>query len=275
MLERLLFVKLGGSILTDKTQAEAVNLAALHGIARELAVFVKDAAPALLIGHGGGSFGHYWAERYGTHQGVTDAVGWYGFARVADAMGRLNRLVVRALLAEGLSAIGVQPAASALADGGVLKRLDVATIEQMLRVGLVPVVHGDVVLDQRQGAAIASTENLFTYLAPYLHPQRVVLVGEAGVFTSDPRRDTSAVRIAQITPANIETVLLQVGASHGTDVTGGMAAKVATMWQLVEAVPGLEVQLVGADPAVVRRALRGQAVGEGTTIRSAASPAQS
>ena len=264
----LLFVKLGGSILTDKTQPESVNIVALQEVARELAALAKEAGQALLIGHGGGSFGHYWAEHHRTHLGVTDAAGWYGFARVSDAMGRLNRLVVQALLAEGLSAVGVPPSASALSDGGILKQMDVSTLARMLHAGLVPVIHGDVVLDLRQGAAIVSTESLFTYLAPYLRPQRVVLVGEVGVFTSDPRRDASAVRIAQITPANIETVLLQVGASHGTDVTGGMATKVQAMWQLVESVPGLEVQLVGADPEVVRRALRGQAAGEGTIIRS-------
>jgi isopentenyl phosphate kinase len=253
MLRNLLFVKLGGSILTDKTRPESINNSTLQTTASAIAAFLQvHPRQSLLIGHGGGSFGHYWAERYATHRGVFDASGWQGFARVADAMGRLNRYVVQALLA----------------DGGVLQQLDVTTIQRLLAVGLIPVVHGDVVLDQRQGAAIASTEHIFAYLAPRLTPRRIVLVGEQGVFTADPRRDPTASRITRITTANIETVLTQTGASHGTDVTGGMATKVREMWQLVQLVPGLEVQLVGTDGDVIGQALRGNNVDEGTIIRA-------
>jgi isopentenyl phosphate kinase len=131
---------------------------------------------------------------------------------------------------------------------------------------LTPVVHGDITLDDQQQVSISSTEAIFEYLTPLLRPQRIVLVGEAGVFTADPRRDPDAVRIAQINAANIETVLTQTGASHGADVTGGMAAKVAHMWRLVQAVPGLTVQLVGVDPLSLRQALRGEPVADGTII---------
>lgn len=269
MLRNLLFVKLGGSILTDKTRPEAVNSLALQTTAGAIAAFLRDnPGHGLLIGHGGGSFGHYWAERYATHRGVTDALGWQGFARVADAMGRLNRYVVHALLEAGVNAVSVQPSASALAHGGVLQQLDTAVIQRMLTVGLTPVVYGDVVLDQQQGAGIASTEHIFAYLAPQLLPRRIVLVGEQGVFTADPRHDPTASRIAYVTTANIETVLTQTGASHGTDVTGGMATKVREMWQLVQLVPGLEVQLVGADGVVIEQALRGNVVDQGTIIRA-------
>lgn len=268
MHTRLIFIKLGGSVLTDKTQPETLNHATLQAVALSIAE-LRQAQPdlQLLIGHGGGSFGHYWADKYGTQRGVTDATGWEGVARVADAMGRLNRSVVDALLAAGINPISVQPSASARARAGLLHALDTTTIERLLAVNLVPVVYGDVVLDDTQGAAIVSTEALFEYLAPRLQPERIVLVGEAAVFTADPRRDPDAVRIAQITAANIETVLEQAGASHGTDVTGGMAAKVRQMWRLVEAAPGLEIQIVGTEPEILRRALRGEAVDEGTIIK--------
>lgn len=279
MSTTLLFVKLGGSILTDKTRAERLDSATLESTVQIIAETLREQpALRLLIGHGGGSFGHYWAERYGTHRGVTDAAGWEGAARVADAQGRLNRVIVGALLEAGVAAIGVPPSASARTRSGTVHEMETATLERMLygvrgdsgaaEGGrcLVPVVHGDVVLDEIQQVAICSTEAIFQYLAPRLRPQRIVLVGEAGVFTADPRRDPGAVRIAQINAANIEAVLAQTGASHGTDVTGGMAAKVLHMWQLVQAVPGLVVQLVGTEPTALRQALRGEPVASGTII---------
>lgn len=268
MVTPLIFVKLGGSILTDKTRPESLNLPILQATAAVVAAFMQENPDThLLIGHGGGSFGHYWAEKYGTQRGVTSAAGWQGVVRVADAMGRLNRRVVAALLDAGINAMSVQPSASALAADGVLQQLETATLRRLLHARIVPVIYGDVVLDLTQGAAIASTEALFSFLAPWLQPQRIILVGEAGVFTADPRYDSGASRIPEITTGNIAHVLEQTGASHGTDVTGGMAAKVRQMWRLVETTPGLIVQLVGTEPAIVGQALRGQALDEGTVIK--------
>jgi isopentenyl phosphate kinase len=264
----LIFLKLGGSVLTDKTAPESLNDMLLHDVVLAIAAVLHQRPTLqLLIGHGGGSFGHYWAAKYGTHLGAHDADGWHGVARVADAMGRLNRAVVAALLDTGVNAIGVQPSASALAAERQLRQLDTGTLERMLAAGLVPVVHGDVVLDTAQGAAVASTEMLFSYLAPRLQPQRIVLIGEAGVFTADPRRDPGAQRISEINTANISAVLHHLGGSHGTDVTGGMATKVREMWRLVQSVPGLEVQLVGTKPTMVQQAMLGETVAEGTVIR--------
>jgi isopentenyl phosphate kinase len=264
----LTFIKLGGSVLTDKTVPEALDTALLRDIAQAIAAALQQRpALRLLIGHGGGSFGHHWAAKYQTHLGVQDAAGWHGVARVADAMGRLNRTVIAALLDAGVDALGVQPSASALAEQRRLQQLDTTTLQRMLEAGLVPVMYGDVVLDAAQGAAIMSTEMLFSYLALRLQPQRIVLVGEQGVFTADPRRDSQAQRIAAITAANIDEVLQHLGGSHGTDVTGGMASKVRGMWELVQAVPGLTVQLIGTDSTTVQHAILGEAVAEGTVIR--------
>jgi isopentenyl phosphate kinase len=263
-----IFIKIGGSILTDKTQPEALNLPALHSIAATIAAALREQPELqLLIGHGGGSFGHYWASQFGTQHGVHDRQGWQGVARVADAMDRLDRAVVSALLEAGVHAIGIQPLASAQARDGTLHELSTTVISRLLEVGVVPVVYGDVVLDSTQGAAIISTEELFTYLAPRLRPQQIILLGEAAVYTADPRRDRGAMRIAQITSANIATVLEQAGASHGTDVTGGMATKVRHMWQLVQSVEGLEVVLIGVEAATLQAVLRGAEIDEGTVIR--------
>ncbi len=262
------FAKLGGSVLTDKTAPEVIDQALLKSIAASIAHVIKQRPTLqLVIGHGGGSFGHYWAAMYRTAEGAHDRHGWHGVARVADAQGRLNRLVVAALLGAGLDAIAMQASAAALAHARELQHWETATIERMLASGLVPVVYGDVVLDTAQGAAIMSTEMLFSYLAARLQPQRIVLLGEAGVFTADPRRDPHAQRIPAITSANIDEVLGFLGGSHGTDVTGGMATKVRDMWRVVQAVPGLAVQLIGTDPTTVQRALLGESVADGTIIK--------
>jgi isopentenyl phosphate kinase len=267
----LTFVKLGGSVITDKTRAEAPDLATIGQLAGELRTALDaDAALRVILGHGSGSFGHVYARRYGVHLGLAAGADWRGFALTAAAAQRLNRFVVDALLEAGVPALALQPSASLRAERGALVGWDTWALERALERGLLPVVYGDVAFDTSQGSAIISTEQLLVHLAavPALRPARIVLVGEAGVYTADPRLDPAAERIARIDSANIAQVLAGAGGSHGVDVTGGMRAKVELMWRLVRDVPGLSVHLIGPAPGLLARALLGQAEGEGTTVRA-------
>ena len=269
----LTFVKLGGSVITDKTGQEAPDLATIRRLAAELRE-ARAADPQLrvVLGHGSGSFGHTYAARYGIHRGLAPGGDWMGFALTAAAALRLNRIVVDELLAAGVPALALQPSATLRSAGGQLAGWDTATIASALDHGLLPVVHGDVAFDDTQGTAIISTEQLLVYLARHtsdLRPARIILVGEAGVYSADPRANPQARRIARIDGSNISEVLQGTGSSHGADVTGGMRSKVELLWSLAEALPGLTAQLIGPAPGLLRRALLGQAVGEGTTIAAA------
>ena len=270
----LIFVKLGGSVITDKTGQEAPDLPLIGRLAAEVRAALDSAGPdfQLIIGHGSGSFGHTYARRYGIHRGLPPGADWIGFAQTAAAALRLNRIVVDELLAAGVPAIAFQPSATLVSRGGLLAEWDTAAIARALDHRLTPVVHGDVAFDIAQGTAIISTEQLLEALArtPALRPGRVVLVGETGVYTADPRANPQAERIPLITTANIGQVLQGAGASHGADVTGGMRSKVELMWRLAADTPGLTVQLVGAAPGLLTRALLGLAAGEGTIISATA-----
>jgi isopentenyl phosphate kinase len=227
-----------------------------------------DPSLQVILGHGSGSFGHVYARRYGIHLGLADDANWRGFALTAAAALRLNRFVVDALLDADVPALALQPSATLLAERGRLMRWNISALETALARRLVPVVHGDVAFDTSQGSAIISTEQLLTALAATLSLplNRIVLVGEVGVYTADPRLNPAAERIPSIDASNIERVLAGTGASHGVDVTGGMRSKVELMWSLVQASPGLTVQLIGTTPGLLTRALLGAAAGEGTVI---------
>ena len=224
------FLKLGGSIITDKTQPEHARVDVTRRLAREVRAAL-DARPdlRLVLGHGSGSFGHVAAKRHGTRDGVRDALGWYGYAEVAAAAARLNQIVTDAFVAERVPVVSLPPSASARCENGKLVRLDTESVRAHLQNGLLPLVYGDVALDSARGATIVSTEDVFAYLAREIEPDWVLLAGEvAGVY---PNADMTGDVIALITPATIERYAAALGGSHGIDVTGGMAAKV---WQLIE-----------------------------------------
>jgi isopentenyl phosphate kinase len=265
------FIKLGGSVITDKTGQEAADLPLITRLAAELAQ-ARSARPdmAIILGHGSGSFGHHYAARYGVHHGLAPGSDYSGFAFTAAAALRLNRIVVEALLAADLPALALQPSASLQARAGQIVTWATPPLEHALSHGLIPVIHGDVAFDSAQGSAIISTESLLAHLAlaTQLRPSRVILVGEEAVYSADPRRDPNAQRVPLITAANLASVLNGTVGSHAVDVTGGMRSKLELMWRLVQAIPELEVRLIGPAPGNLAAALLGEERDVGTTIRA-------
>lgn len=269
-MQDLIFLKLGGSLITDKRRDEYAREDVLARLAQEIAE-ARAANPTLrlVVGHGSGSFGHVVGKKYGTRTGVASPEQWYGFAATADAAARLNRLVTAALLAAGVPVWSIQPGAALRCVDGRVVDGPAWAVKRALEQGLVPLVFGDVALDDVRGGTIASTEEIFGWLADHLPPQRLVLAGEVdGIFTADPQLHADAVRIPEITPLNFAALAAGVGGSHGADVTGGMAAKVAQSLALVQRHAGLEILLCsGLEPGLVRRALLESRPSFGTFIR--------
>ncbi len=264
----LVFVKLGGSLITDKS----AEFAAREDVIGLLAAEVRralDAQPnlSLLLGHGSGSFGHVVAKRYHVQSGCDD---WRGYALTSAAALQLNHIVCRQFLDAGVPVVSIQPSASARCRGGQLIELAVHPVREVLRRGLVPLVYGDVALDEVWGSTIASTEAIFAFLARALRPQRILLLGEVdGVYTRDPRRDPAAELIPVIHAQGVVEAEAALGGSHGVDVTGGMRSKVQLMVEAVREVPGLEVRVIsGLQPALLEQVLGDPSLDAGTRIVS-------
>ena len=261
--KQLLFLKLGGSLLTDKSGVEALRGDVLRNLAAEIKT-AKNKLPQqeLLLGHGSGSFGHVAAAEFGTRASVSDARDWMGYARVSDAAARLNREVCAALLEAGISAVSLQPSASAQCEDGRIVQLASRPIVTALRKGLVPVVYGDVAFDAVRGGTIISTEEIMSYLAAELKPSWILLAGE-----TDGVLDLRGQPIPILNEHNLAKIEFSLGGSRGTDVTGGMLSKVKSMLELVDAIDGLSVRVFsGLQVGNVREVLLGHGQQFGTVI---------
>jgi isopentenyl phosphate kinase len=268
MSKELMFLKLGGSLITDKAQTATARPERIAQLVAEIAAaHGENPDLRLLLGHGSGSFGHVPAKQHGTREGVRGEAGWRGFAEVWAQAVALNRILIDALLAVGLPAIAFPPSASATAHDGALAKWDAAPIQSALDAGLLPVVYGDVVFDDVRGGTILSTEDLFVHLAPHLKPQRVLLAALEPVYANYEMRRSV---IAEINPRKLDELQGALGGAEAPDVTGGMAGKVARMLALAASTPGCEVRIfAGVEPGSLAAALRGDPLG--TLIRSSES----
>jgi isopentenyl phosphate kinase len=255
-------LKLGGSVVTDKSTPETVDEDRLDAAVAAIADAVAEGRAAgrrpradadidrLVVVHGGGSFGHHNAEKHG----VSDAAGTRdadAVFEIHDAMRRLNDAVVTRLQDAGVPALPVHPLSAAARDDDAALSLPLDSTATMLSEGFVPVLHGDVVAHTDAGATVVSGDELVTTLARGLDADRVGLCSTVpGVLDAD-----DAV-IPEITA--FEDVAAVLGGSETTDVTGGMAAKVRALLELgapahVFGPDALDAFLAGDDAGTVIR----------------------
>ena len=258
----LLFVKLGGSLITDKNQPRTVRLDVLDRLADEInTAFQKTSNLHLIIGHGSGSFGHQSANRHKTIHGVQSREQWLGFAEVWKDARNLNQIVVNSLTSAGLPVIAFPPSAWMTSqDRQVLLSFE-NPISSALQAGLIPVVQGDVIFNSHLGGTILSTEDIFYHLASLLHPNRILLAGvEPGIWDDFPTRTHLHPKIV-----TSDGSLSSISGSDSVDVTGGMKDKVQKMFQVLVRDPGIQISIFsGLEPGILYSALIGNF--PGTTL---------
>ncbi len=257
----IIFLKLGGSLITDKTKPYTPRLKMLDNLAVQIARGLQESPELkLVVGHGSGSFGHEAASKYDTRKGVSGQIEWKGFAEVWYQASVLNRLVVESFRRSKLPAVTLAPFSSITAKDGKIIAWDLKPLKTSMANGLLPIIHGDVVFDKVRGGTILSTEDLFSHLAHQLHPKRILLAGlEEGVWKDFPARTRL---LKELTPRTFSTQTLGLGRSAGADVTGGMQTKVFEMLSLVNQIPDLEIVIfTGKKPGNILHALMGENIG--------------
>jgi isopentenyl phosphate kinase len=257
----LVFLKLGGSLITEKSKPRVVRGDILRAICIEISSILKDDPSInLLIGHGSGSFGHIPAKKYLTREGVHTQKEWKGFFNVWQDARSLHLIVVNELLNQGICAISFPPSATVLTQNREIVVWNLSTIQHALQNRFVPVVFGDVVFDDRQGATILSTEDLFWHLAKSLRPKCILLAGqESGIFSDYPQNTKL---IEKLTRRQFSGKKYSIEGSEHPDVTGGMVNKVTSMFSLLETFPDTRILIFsGLIPGNVGSAIKGSLPG--------------
>ncbi|MBK7782016.1 MAG: hypothetical protein IPJ58_14860 [Ardenticatenia bacterium] len=265
----LVFLKLGGALLTHKDQSASPRSAELRRLVGEIAPAWRERSIRLVLGHGSGSFAHVAAQRSGFLERPDDPL---AFAQVAAAARDLSALVVRALLDEDLPALMLPGGLLAAGEDGSAVDLRTELVAGALARGLLPVTYGDAAPRRGLGGGIVSTEPLLAALALALRPARLILATDVdGVYADGPPTDERATAraIPRIVAADWPALAPRLGAARPgvVDVTGGMASKVRQMLDLAAALPQLEIRILsGLRPGAVAAALVGDPAAGGTVI---------
>jgi isopentenyl phosphate kinase len=255
-------LKIGGSVITDKNGELAARTEAINRLAEETQ---KASLKNLIIVHGGGSFGHPTAKKYGIKEGLKEDAQKMGFAETHHVMTVLNGLVMDALVWHSIPAFSVTPSCCVVTENGRIKFFEDAVLKMLLKMGFVPVLYGDATLDEKLGFTVLSGDQIVSFLARKFDAGKIVIgVDTDGLYDADPKVAKNAKLYVHLTLSELEKVKGKLGGSTAADVTGGMVGKIAELVPAVE--QGIPVVIVNAaKPNRVYKALMGEAV-EGTVI---------
>lgn len=259
-----IILKLGGSLITQKdTDKAEIATSLLKELVQEVAQVCAVKPIELVIVHGTGSFGHVPAKKYVLPFLDNPKELSKGIALTKLSLQELNYAIVKELVEANINAVAFSPSSAVTTSNGCIQTFNLRALKELLNKGLVPVLHGDCVVDLQKGFSILSSDTLAVYLAVQLQASRVLLAMDYnGVFDRDPASKESK-KIDVMTRDQL--MLLEHSKTRGTDLTGGIKKKVEELFKL--SYHGIEAEIIGGkNKGYLKRALLGER-GLGTLVR--------
>ncbi|MEK6979058.1 MAG: isopentenyl phosphate kinase [Candidatus Micrarchaeota archaeon] len=214
-------VKLGGSTITKKhgyMEADELNI---NRLAQAIAAVWKKGVTDIVLVHGAGSFGHAPVLAYGINDGIKTPRQKLAFADTHAACAYLSQLVVDALIKNDVPAISLPPTAIIRQRNHRIVKFDKETILQYLKKGFVPVLYGDMVLDDTLGGSVCSGDQIVSILGK--GASRVIHCSNVdGVLVQS--------KVVQlIDRKNLKDIAKHLKGAGAPDVSGGMEGKINEM----------------------------------------------
>ncbi len=264
-MNKIMFLKLGGSLVTDKRKAYTFHESLVRQVVSEIVECLQeDPTIQLVLGNGAGSFAHRSATKYKLSEGATQQEGRFGACATHLDASRLNQLILKILLAAQLPVFSLQPSAFILSSDRKTTLLNISLIQAAIDQTMIPLVYGDVIIDTKLGATVYSTDRIFREIAEqFAHTAYAPsLIIHAGNY--DGVMDQNGNIIPKITRNNHAEIKKSFYKSDIVDVTGGMEQKVEDMLELADL--GIESVIInGKKKGVLKQTMLGD-ISSGTHI---------
>ena len=214
-------VKLGGSAITDKSRACVARLEVIHNAVSEISV---HSGPVVLL-HGGGSFAHPFVSKAALKNGFKRKAQLASVSEIELNLDQLTRIIGVGLLLRRKPFVPLAPMSFLTLRGGVVSKSFLGPVSAALRLGLTPLIHGDVAFDETRGCGIVSADRIASLVGEKLGIPRVLFGCDVdGLYDGSPKTSSKARLIREVNRGNYSEVLKELRPSSG-DVTGGMRGK--------------------------------------------------
>ena len=246
---RMILIKLGGSIITNKEKAQSARRKTIDNILKQ----IKKINEPIILVHGGGSYGHYWSVKYDMHTKPA-RYSLKGLSVVKNSMIELDKISLDITAKNKLNTYSIPP--TDFMNGNKPIRNKIQKIGEIAKSGLVPVTYGDALWYGQKKSYILSGDVIMTIIGKILKPRLSIFVLDVhGVYSN-----TKSKKLIRDFKKEKTTI-----SKNKMDVTGGMTRKITEATKMSKS--GLKVFFVnGNKPQRIVDAASGKKF-EGTLFR--------
>ncbi len=246
---KIFFIKLGGSIITNKNEPFSYRKEIVKSIALQIKEFLKNNEGCrVVIGHGSGSFGHVIAKKHGLVHGKNE-FGLHSLTEDQFFVEKLNRLVYESFYEAGLPVMVFSPRNFLFHSKNkfiVFEKPLLSAIDK----GIIPIVYGDNIFSNKNEFYLLSTEDVFEILSQKITPYKIIFVSDTLPYMV---KDGSKEYFTKMNKQMLKRI--EEDKNESFDVTGGMLQKLKSAINISKNV-GAEVIIInGNDRSPLRDAL--------------------
>ncbi len=245
--EDILVLKLGGSLLTDKSTPYKLKEEVIKAVAAEIKECIDlGLIKSLVIVHGVGSFGHPPVLKYNLHKGFKDKDQLISMSKTQQIVNKFRKTIATNFLDKGIP-INLMHASSMLV-GNKMAIIDhtFASLKGFLSLGMVPLIGGDMMYDESMGFSVCGGDQIAVVLSRVLDAKQLIFATDVpGVFDIDPKLGEKAKLLKEVNINESEQILSKTNESTKTDASGKMQGKLLSLASIKELIQeGLEVAIL-------------------------------
>jgi isopentenyl phosphate kinase len=247
--KELIIIKLGGSVITDKTKPFSIRINTIEELSKEIYEISKNGYELIIV-HGGGSFGHPIAKKFNVNEGYKNEIGLKGFIKTIQAMRELNKKIVEIFNKNNVNSIGFPASTIFISNKDSIISAYLEPIIFSLNMKIIPVLCGDAVFDKSKGYTILSGDKICNYLSIHLKASKLIFTLDVDGILSFENDKPKLLK--ELSMNNLYSIKFK--RSENIDVTGGIIYKLEEAFQVAE--KGIKVFFVnGLIPGRIKKAI--------------------
>jgi len=247
MEKEITVIKLGGSLLTDKSRPYEARKSIIAATAMELRECIDEGLiESLVLIHGVGSYGHPPVLEYKLYKGFTGPEQFIPLSKTQGIVNEFRLMITKEFQEAGLPVNLLHPSSMSVAEKMRITKTFFDPLRGWMALGMIPILGGDLLYDKAMGFSIGSGDELAIVLARDLRAKRLIFaMDELGVYDADPKKNPHAKLLTEIGTNDLDRVIEELGQLEQTDASGAIKGKlsyIAAIKDLIES--GLETTLL-------------------------------
>ncbi|MBY9020504.1 MAG: amino acid kinase [Candidatus Lokiarchaeota archaeon] len=246
-IEEVIVIKLGGSLLTDKSTAYKLKEDILKAVATEIKECIDlGLIKNLVVVHGVGSFGHPPVLKYNLHKGFKNKDQLISMSETQQIVNKYRKTIASAFLDVGIPINLMHASSMVVGNKMVITESNLVSLRGFLSLGMVPLIGGDMMYDTSMGFSVCSGDQLAVLLSRLLRSKRLIFATDVlGVFDKDPKSEKDAQLLREININDIDKLLNVTNETAKSDASGKMRGKLSSLLPIKEEIKeGLEVAIL-------------------------------